>query len=320
MYTLKIKTLKKFLLIFLCIFFAGINYLSYVQADVNTKSCNTSIDSDCDGLTNSEEALYGTNPNNPDTDGDGYSDGVEVKSGYDPLKPAPGDKLTTSSAQDNSKTLQSQGSPLTDNLINNLNNFIAAKGTQAISSSDINSFLNENLTQASTANITFDTLPEFDSSTVKTFSQSYSGLSETDKKKKLQSDSLNYISKVTYLLISNSPLPITNSTDLKTFGDDFQNHVASLANTTPDDDYFSDMGNRLNLFLDQLQNIEVPETLLPLHVKFVRLIKGYLELKNDYNPNDPIAKLATISKIQALVKLTEDFFANDMTNYSNQIN
>ena len=30
------------------------------------------------------ETKYKTNPNNPDTDGDGYLDGDEVKNGYDP--------------------------------------------------------------------------------------------------------------------------------------------------------------------------------------------------------------------------------------------
>lgn len=42
-------------------------------------------DVDNDGLTNAEETLYGTDPNNPDTDGDGYKDGEEVKNGYNPL-------------------------------------------------------------------------------------------------------------------------------------------------------------------------------------------------------------------------------------------
>lgn len=42
-------------------------------------------DPDHDGLNNAEERLYGTDPNNPDTDGDGYSDGEEVKNGYNPL-------------------------------------------------------------------------------------------------------------------------------------------------------------------------------------------------------------------------------------------
>jgi len=43
------------------------------------------IDTDKDGLPDYMENLYGTDPNNPDTDGDGYKDGEEVESGYDPL-------------------------------------------------------------------------------------------------------------------------------------------------------------------------------------------------------------------------------------------
>jgi hypothetical protein len=43
-------------------------------------------DSDTDGLTDIEEALYGTNKDNPDTDGDNYLDGVELIGLYDPTK------------------------------------------------------------------------------------------------------------------------------------------------------------------------------------------------------------------------------------------
>jgi methionine sulfoxide reductase heme-binding subunit len=44
------------------------------------------VDSDLDGLTDKgEEQIYHTDPGNPDTDGDGYLDGVEVISGTDPL-------------------------------------------------------------------------------------------------------------------------------------------------------------------------------------------------------------------------------------------
>ena len=41
-------------------------------------------DADGDGLLNWEEALWGTDPDNPDTDGDSFSDGTEVKNGYNP--------------------------------------------------------------------------------------------------------------------------------------------------------------------------------------------------------------------------------------------
>ncbi|MDP4007783.1 MAG: hypothetical protein Q8P68_01175 [Candidatus Peregrinibacteria bacterium] len=44
------------------------------------------MDSDRDGLTNEQEDYIGTDPFNPDTDGDGVNDGDEVKGGrFDPL-------------------------------------------------------------------------------------------------------------------------------------------------------------------------------------------------------------------------------------------
>ena len=42
-------------------------------------------DADLDGLRDAEEAALGTHPNHPDTDGDTFSDGVEVVSASDPL-------------------------------------------------------------------------------------------------------------------------------------------------------------------------------------------------------------------------------------------
>lgn len=69
------------------------------------KNANTLfLDSDQDGLTDQEEKMIGTDSTNPDTDGDGYSDGKEVGSGYNPLKPAPGDKIVASAKTSDTKT------------------------------------------------------------------------------------------------------------------------------------------------------------------------------------------------------------------------
>lgn len=60
-----------------------------VPTDAGIQKClkKMPLDSDKDGLSDySEKVKYGTNPLNRDTDGDGFSDGTEVKSGHDPLK------------------------------------------------------------------------------------------------------------------------------------------------------------------------------------------------------------------------------------------
>jgi len=49
------------------------------RADIN--------DPDFDGLLTADESSYGSDPRNPDTDGDGYNDGDEVLAGYDPNGP-----------------------------------------------------------------------------------------------------------------------------------------------------------------------------------------------------------------------------------------
>lgn len=45
-----------------------------------------SEDDDKDGLSNAKEIIYGADSRNPDTDGDGFQDGEEVKNGYDPSR------------------------------------------------------------------------------------------------------------------------------------------------------------------------------------------------------------------------------------------
>lgn len=59
----------------------------------NQEALSDTGDDDNDGLSNSDELIWGTDPNNPDTDGDGYLDGEEVAANHDPNKPAPDDLL-----------------------------------------------------------------------------------------------------------------------------------------------------------------------------------------------------------------------------------
>jgi subtilisin family serine protease len=70
----------------------------------NGPSCATPVDSDGDGLNDSEEAGLGTDPNKADTDGGGVNDGDEVNNGTDPLD----------ASDDNATSPDSDGDGLTD--------------------------------------------------------------------------------------------------------------------------------------------------------------------------------------------------------------
>jgi hypothetical protein len=50
-------------------------------------SSDAEEDPDQDGLSNAEEFLRSTDPRNPDTDGDGFGDGIELQAGTNPLDP-----------------------------------------------------------------------------------------------------------------------------------------------------------------------------------------------------------------------------------------
>jgi hypothetical protein len=67
----------------------------------NPIDLSTSKDQDQDGLSDSEEMIWNTDPFNSDTDGDGFKDGEEVTSGHDPLKTGPNDLLDSTNATDN---------------------------------------------------------------------------------------------------------------------------------------------------------------------------------------------------------------------------
>ena len=70
-------------------------YMASVTAVPNGESSILAKDSDGDGLKDWEEQLWKTDPRNPDSDGDGTPDGVEIKNGRNPTVAGPNDKLDT---------------------------------------------------------------------------------------------------------------------------------------------------------------------------------------------------------------------------------
>lgn len=59
-------------------------FITLEEREACRERINRMLDLDNDGLTDMQESAYGTDLANPDTDGDGYKDGDEVESGFNP--------------------------------------------------------------------------------------------------------------------------------------------------------------------------------------------------------------------------------------------
>lgn len=70
-----------------------------ILSGVRFSFADQAVDSDHDGISDQDEtAIYHTDPQKSDTDGDGFSDGEELKNGYSPYNPKKGLKLENSDA------------------------------------------------------------------------------------------------------------------------------------------------------------------------------------------------------------------------------
>ncbi|MBP7060743.1 MAG: hypothetical protein KBA91_02075 [Candidatus Moranbacteria bacterium] len=282
----------------------------YVSADDTASNKNIFQDSDQDGLSNDEEALYGTDPLNKDTDGDGYSDGVEVQSGYDPLKPAPGDRLVPVNA-DASVTSGSDVGDDHPNLTKQVSAEIAGmvqKGEgadgQQVSMDAISEAAQKVMDQSNQEIV----LPEvnIDEIQIKPISKK---LREQQKRDQEREDAVQYLTVISYILANNSPRTFHSETDfgsmMTTMGND-----TLTAMISGNKQYLEEFSKRGEKTLKELKNIEVPEGMLEVHVKAVKMAKYSITLKDEASINgvdDPLGQLAAIGKVQGFFGVVADF-------------
>lgn len=290
-----------FIFIFFSCFVAG-----QIQTSINK---NIFGDSDQDGLSDEEEKSYGTNPNNPDSDGDSYSDGVEIKSGYDPLKAAPGDRILDSNTTENLSAFDEAS--LTESFSTTVSQFFSSKenSQEAISADEINDLVSSNLSDKIGPAITFENLPKIDRDTLNIKSQNYKNLSEQERLEQIKKDNDKYVRDILYLLFSNLPKTITSTADFDSFKNTFSDKLGELSSDSPDYDYFRTLASSLDIACKQAESIEVPESLVDLHIKLLQLVNGYLALRDPSLPKieDSITRIIVISRARMLIELTYTF-------------
>lgn len=307
--------MRRSLGLFLFLVMLGVTFSTFAREDSSGKSIFN--DADQDGLTDEEESVYGTDPNNSDTDGDGYSDGTEVSSGYDPLKPAPGDKLVKDEEVEESENGlnvelgEGESVNMTQELSEKILAMISSgeEDGATLTAGDVDDIVADFVGN----DLTFDDLPEVDEARIKIKDQNYSEFSEEKQERKIREDNEEYVVALAYMAIENSPYKITDPEDLQGFEDELSKKIGSMTSMSEiksNSEYFKNIVKKAENFLEQVDSIEVPEDMVPLHKKGIQLMTKAVDLEDEVkiDKGDPIKSLINVSKIQKLILLSMDFY------------
>lgn len=281
-------------------------------------------DSDQDGLSDEEERAYGTDPNKADTDGDSYSDGTEVKSGYDPLKPAPGDKIIAEKVVVASSTsVEPVDGPITQKFKSDLQTFLSEKDSQSVSQDDVKSFVESNIKDLVSEPETFADLPEIDSGEIETKKQDYDDLSENERLIKENEDWNKYVAEMVgkFMEAKTGKTPEGDVAFYDFMQEFAEKYVTLMKGVSPDYDYFRNLSPAVEAFIEKAQGVEVPETLLDTHVSFLRILKGYLALKDPSLPKieeDLMVGISTYSKMRGLNRIMTSFLDENFVKYNSR--
>ncbi len=290
--------------LFFTLLFLSVTFFALADDTVTNK--NIFQDSDQDGLSNDEEVLYKTDPLNKDSDGDGYMDGVEVQGGYDPLKPAPGDRVVENAAAGNIDVVVADDENLTEQVSSEIANMVQVSKDEGgdVSMETVNESVQKIMDEADEEIV----LPEINLEEIKTKTVS-TKLKEVERQEKEKEDAVEYLTVLAYILANNSP---------KTFHSerDFQSVMESVGMDTVtamalgDTAYLAEFSKRGEKILKELKDVSVPERMLDVHVKATKLAKYSMTLREEAATNgtdDPLGQIASLAKVQGFLVVVGDF-------------
>lgn len=318
---IKIKNLKRAAFVFVGVFLLSLGAFSFADTE-NTSTKNIFEDTDQDGLSNDEERLYGTNPEKSDSDGDGYTDGTEIKSGYNPLLAAPGDKIVLEeTSTEKSLNVTDVPSDKKTNLTEEVSRQVALTLKESASKQESLSLdeLRTTVQQTMSQKITVDKLPDIDVESIKIKKQNYSDLTEADKTAKIKEDTLAYVTAVSFILINNSPVAIQSDNDAQKYASFVTSNAMDML-SGKNKDMLQDISTRGALITEQLQSVIVPENMLEMHVKALKLGQYAVTFKDTVastGQDDPLAQINSFAKAQGFISLFSGF-VNDMNSVLTQ--
>lgn len=304
-----------FLFSFLFLFCSAL----YVVADeVSMTDVTVFDDADGDGLSDDEEKTYGTDPSVADTDNDSYSDGVEIKGGFDPLKPAPGDRVVPDDTTEVVTTTEGDGPNLTEIANQEFATLIDKKIEEGESAEITSSDLDEAITEVMTKGTTDVVLPEVETGDIKV-KLVEEDLVEEEKKEQSRQDAIEYLTLVSYILISNSPVQIRDTSSLQSFLVDSGNKMV-IGMMSGNFSFLDTIEEKGKKSVEEINKLEVPESMLGTHVKALQMMTFAANLKQvikaSVSPQDPLGQMYSFSKLQGFLLSLDSFISETQSNLS----
>jgi hypothetical protein len=293
------------LVVFVVLLLGAFSFFSFAD-DTNLTLFD---DFDRDGVSNGEESSYGTDPTNSDTDHDGYSDGVEIESGYNPLVPAPGDRIVQADAPKQIVATQSQTNNVTQKVAENVVSYLAdaqESGDKEITSEDFSKVM----ANAVNEEVVFTDVPPIDISEFTVKNQDYDDLSKREKEEQMKQDAIEYFTAVSYVFISNFPNGFFDRSP-ETFQAEVMKNMNNFSGSLTSYAFFESMAENAIAAEKQMNEVEVPEEMLEIHTQGIYLLRYMETLYQDgsykKSSTDITPMIATLAQAQGLIEKSSDF-------------